>query len=142
MIGTFASKRGRSGRGHMRAREEGVGCGGKEVANERCFLLKLVIFLKSRHFSNVVAVDFSASSREYQLDGTNASKKLVSLTRIHSTSNYNDSDAIIIALVCQSKNSSEIPINSACLLRFSFILRNLRPKKFLAKKFLKFVYKY
>ena len=56
-----------------------VGCGGKEVANERCSLSKLANFLKSRHFSNVVAVGFSASSREYQLDGINASKKLVSL---------------------------------------------------------------
>ena len=68
---------------------------------------------------------------------------------MHSTSNYHDSDAIkpiinnrLNNIICQSKNSSEIPINSACLLRFSFILRNLRPKKFLAKKFLKFVYKY
>ena len=37
--------------------------------------------LKSRHFSNVVAVGFSASSSEYRLDGINASKKLVSLIK-------------------------------------------------------------
>ena len=80
-----------------------------------------------------MAVGFSASSREYQLDVINASKKLVSLINKNAfDSNYHDTDAIVIALVCQSKNSSEIPINNACLLRFSFILRNLRPKKFLA----------
>ena len=56
------------GGGHMRARGGVgvVGCGGKDVANERRSLLKLVNFRKSRHFSNVVAVGFSASSREYQ----------------------------------------------------------------------------
>ena len=79
MIGTSASKRGWSGRGTHASKSGGVGCGGKEVANERCSLLQLAIFLKSRHFSNVVAVGFSASSREYQLDGINASKKFVSL---------------------------------------------------------------
>ena len=45
MIGTSASKRGWSGRGHMRARG-GAGCGGKEVANERCSLSKLAVFFK------------------------------------------------------------------------------------------------
>ena len=47
MIGTSASKRGWSGRGHMRARGGaggGAGSWGKEVANERCSLLKLPIF--------------------------------------------------------------------------------------------------
>ena len=48
MIGTYASKRGWSGREgeHMRARGGmgGGGCGGKEVANERCSLLKLANF--------------------------------------------------------------------------------------------------
>ena len=52
---------------------------GEEVANKRCSLLKLANFLKSRHFSNVLAIGFSASSRQYQLDDINASKKLVSL---------------------------------------------------------------
>ena len=48
MIGTYASKRGwkRGREEHMRARGGvgGVGFGGKEVANERCSLLKLANF--------------------------------------------------------------------------------------------------
>ena len=63
----------------------GAGYGGKEVANERCSLLKLANFLKSRHFSNIVAVGFRAASREYQLDDINASKKLVSLINKNAT---------------------------------------------------------
>ena len=73
MIGTSASKRRWSGRGAHASKSGGVGCGGKEVANEWCSLLKLANFSKFRHFSNVVAVGFSAWSREYQLDGINAS---------------------------------------------------------------------
>ena len=57
----------------------GVGCERKEVANERCSLLKLANFLKFRHFSNVVAVGFSAWSREYQLDGINAIQECIRL---------------------------------------------------------------
>ena len=44
MIGTSASKRGWSGRGHMRAREEGLVVGGNEVANEVA-LSKLAFFV-------------------------------------------------------------------------------------------------
>ena len=58
----------------MRAR---AGCRGF-VVGERRLQTKGAPYL-NRHFSNVVAVDFSASSRECQLDGINASKKLVSL---------------------------------------------------------------
>ena len=46
MIGTSASKRGWRGRGHMRARLEGLVVGGKEVAKKRCSLLKLANFFK------------------------------------------------------------------------------------------------
>ena len=47
MIGTSASKRGWSGRGAHASKSGGVDCGGKEVANERCSLLKLAIFFKN-----------------------------------------------------------------------------------------------
>ena len=46
MIGTSASKRRWSGRGAHASKSGGVGCGGKEVANERCSLLKLANFFK------------------------------------------------------------------------------------------------
>ena len=44
MIGTSASKRAWSGRGAHASKSRGVGCGGNEVANERCSLSKLAIF--------------------------------------------------------------------------------------------------
>ena len=53
MIGTSASKRGWSGRGHMRARVEGLVVGERKLQTNGAPCQNWPIFLKSRHFSNV-----------------------------------------------------------------------------------------